>query len=408
MGLAGLVHVLVLAGLAGQEDPAQDARLAAELGALAQGAELESVAERLRAPGPAAAPALLAALGRSELALAPGTTLALGAREQEALARAARGLGREAFQAHWGAAAAGSDPDLRLGVIRLVGLVGRSGDLRLAVEAARPPLAASPDARVGDALEAAVAGLLARDRGTLPLLRPALLSLPPELADRLVRAVAAHDDRRSLAFLVDCLPLETRLELPLLCGIARAARSHGPPFEDALGARVRPYLRHAERQTVRAALEAAGHLQDPLALELLLEHAASPEPGLSAAAFQALRQVTLQSLPARVERWQAWYAAERRWEEERGPRLREALRSEDPRALATALRELATHPLRRAQLAPLVAGLLQHPDESVRLAACGVARAFGPELARGLLTPVVDDDSPAVASLARASLAGAR
>jgi HEAT repeat protein len=399
--LAQLVLMLAC-GVTAQDGPPL-ARVAAELRALAQGGEVEAVARALQTEAEVA-PALLLALGRTELALAGGETLVLGPLEREALAHAARALGRERFLPLWNEAASDADPDLRLGVVRVVGLVGRAGDLRLAANASRPPPEGSADARLGDSLEETVVQLLRNDRGTLPLLRPVILALPPELAGRLVRAVAAHDDPRALAFLVDALALAPRLELPLLCGIARAARRHGPPFDDGLAAALRPYLGHADRQIVRTALEAVGELQDPLALERLLEHAASSEKGLSAAAFQALRRVTLQTLPERVERWRAWYAAERRWEEERGPLLREALRGDDPAGLCAALRELGSHPLRRAQLAPIVAGLLTHPDEGVRLSACNTARTFGPELSSALLAEITRDPSPAVASAARAAL----
>ena len=380
------------------------ARLTAELVGLERGVEPTVVSQRIHALGSACAPLVFEALCRQELPTAEGA-LVLGEREHQVLLDGARRIGREPFVRPWSEAASSADGRRRKAAIELVGLTGKVGDLGTAVLAATPLEAETrPDSEALAALELAAGRLLARDPGTLALLRPAILNSPVELGGSLIRAAGHTPSGRTLVFLVDLLGFEERLELPLLSQIARVARAEEPPFEEAVLARVRPYLDDPDRQVVRTAAMALAVLQDEEAVPALLALAASPDAALSGAAFAALERTTGLALPRRPERWSSWFAVERSWMAEEKPRVVAALQGEDVPRILAALRELAQHRLGRQRLALLAERQLGHDDRGVRLEACRTLRALATPAVRASLEGMLSDANPEVSLAAMEAL----
>ena len=419
MGAVGTIAALTLAlATIGSPHGAQANRrveadphalLVRELATLQGGERAWDVAQRLAAIGPRAAEAVLAALARTavaahdaELARQP-EPLVLGAREREALLMSAHQIGRPAFATLWSEAAASSDASLRCAVIELVGVVGDGEDLRVALTAASPADGERADPRAVEALEEAALALVNRDSMNRSPFRAAILSAPPELATRLIRAVARGGDRRALDFLGDLLGFDARLDLPLLSQIAALARTLDS-VEARQGERLYGYLANKDRQLARAAAVALGELGDVGALDLLLDASAASDRGLSGAAFRALEQVTAMKLPHRTERWRSWLASEREWKQLRYPQLTRDLTSSSAPRIAAALREFAAHPLEREHLAVLVTPFVDHEDTGVRLAACRTLQALGPAYARLALERATSDADPQVAAAASAAL----
>jgi len=254
------------------------------------------------------------------------------------------------------------------------------------------------------ALEDAAARLLARDPGTLTLLRPAILHTDPELAGHLIRAAGHTPDERTLEFFADILGLETRLDLPLLSQIARVARGQVPPFEERLRVHVRAYLGDPERQIVRAAAMALAELQDEEALPLLLDLTSGADKAVSGAAFLALERTTGMSLPRRSERWRSWLAVEQGWLTSQGPGILAALKSDSVPLIVASLREVSSHHLGRQRLVVAAAPLITHEDRRVRVEVCRTLQALGSPVARASLEELLRDDDADVAAAAAGAL----
>lgn len=383
-------------------------RLAAELGTLDNGVEPEIVAQRIHALGSPFAPVVFEALSRDELP-SHGSSLVLGEREHRVLLDGARRIGREAFLRPCSEAVASADGRKRRTVVELVGLVGRSGDLGTAVQAATPTEEGThPDPDAVAALEQATERLLERDQGTIALLRPAIVHASPELAGAMIQAAGHEPSDRTLRFLVDLLGFEPHLELSLLSQIARVVRGQTPPFEEEVRARVRSYLGNEDRQVVRAAAMALAELQDEDALPALLDLSASPDNAVSGSAFAALERTTGLSLPRRTDRWRSWFAVEQEWMGAEGARALAELKCTSAPRIQSALREIASHRLGRQRLSALVAGLLAHPEPGVRLEACRTLRALASPVARASLEQVLSDADPEVAAAAASALQALR
>jgi HEAT repeat protein len=149
-------------------------------------------------------------------------------------------------------------------------------------------------------------------------------------------------------------------------------------------------------------------LQDEDALPALLDLSASPDVALSGAAFVALERTTGLSLPRRTDRWRSWFAVEQEWAADGSARVLAGLKSESvPRILAS-LREISAHRLGRQRLSLLAAGLLVHPEPSVRLEACRTLLALGSPVSREALEQALSDAAPEVAAAAAAALRALR
>jgi len=434
--MSSLLLALGLLALQQADESALAARLApltAELASLQPGQRPESVARRI-AGLPGAPELVLEALSREKLPAAPGSgrtdPLPLDEHLRAALRASARPIGRQAFLGPWAQAAGSGDEHRRIAVIELVGDLGAAADLPLALRASAPTAGESrPSSGIGEALEHAAEQLLARDRRTLPALRPAILSSPAELASRLIRVAGSHPDERTLPLLEGMLGFDARLDLPLISTMERVARTVLTPAVEAsepggespdtdvddgleggrLSLRVREYLNHTDRQLVRAAALCLAALQDEGSLDALLELGASSDPGLSGAAFLSLERLSGMTLPRRIDRWQAWAEAERTWTRERAPEVMECLQGSDhplPQMLA-ALRELSQHRLGRRRYAEALVPLLDHHDPRLQTQVCRTLAALGTlasPRAFDRLQELAQGSRPEVAEAARTAL----
>ena len=376
-------------------------RLAAELRALADGADPAPVGQRLAALPP---PTLLEALG-SETLTVDGAALDLGEREHAALLQAARLLGRAAFVAPWHEAAAGADGAARRATIELVGHLGTGVDADVAVRAATPLDERAPlDGPALERLEEAAKQLLARAPDALVGLRPPLLRTRPEVAGRILRAVGGSGDPRALEFLADLLGFDEALDLPLLSEIERASRATAPPFPERIRSRVRSYLASSDRQLARSAAMTVAELEDEDSLPVLVELCATSDPALAGASYRALERTTGLALPRRAALWQAWMQGEQRWARENGERVLAALGGDDASAIVRALQEVAPHRLERQRFSLLAAQHLRHEDARVRLEACRTLRALDSSAGRRALKRATGDPDPLVAAAAQQAL----
>ncbi len=397
--LLALAPLLAAAARPGQSDSDLRTVLAR---ACARGGD--AAEEEIAALGPEIGPAVLALLASGEL----DSGVSLDHRCRAVLLSAAGRLGREPFASSWGQAALSTDGRMRRAAIELIGATGSAADLASAVQAATPP---TPGQRLDPAhtgaLEDAVDALLDRDPEALLTLRASILHSSPDLAGHLIRGAARDGSEKRLHFLGELLGFTPGMDACLFSHLACLARELDPPFEDDLCLRVRSYLVSGDRQLVRGALAVLAELEDPEAIEELLELAATPDAVLSEASYLALERTCALALPRRVERWRAWHASERDWFARRASHLPRELGRSAPEVVAT-LREIAAHRLRRHELASLVMPLLGHQDPRLRLEACRTLEGLASATASEALSAALEDPDPAVRAAAGEALTASR
>ena len=374
-GVADVVAVLERDAATG----APDARLAADLGAL----------------GPVHAPDLFAVL-----AFGPGPERSLEGREEGALTQALASFGAASVRTLLKQRLAKEPaPEERLAVLRVLLRVGTSEDVPLL----RKSLQAGSGGLL-DALEEAGAGMLGRDARALEALRRWMLEAPIEVGATLAHALVASSCPGAPLALARTLGFRAELDAGLLeelgSLLARAPKPVDPevlqPIEEALGG--------DDELVLRAAARALGHAQDADALQRLIGLLENPSLSVSAAAEEALGEITGLRFRADVGRWRAWLRAEEAWLAENGRRLRAELVDPAPAVAIRALGELSSHRWRRHELALTVATALEHADARVRCLACTVLARLGSSAAAPALERALEDEDEAVARAAREAL----
>lgn len=227
-------------------------------------------------------------------------------------------------------------------------------------------------------VERGVQRWVARDAALLGSLASVLPRATPELRCAAHLGVARGAGDAALEYLANRLGIsdaEDRLILGLAGALARTPPA-GPP--QRLIERARAALRRDDSEVRREAALALGRLEDADAADELASLLESPTFSDRHAASWALTQITGLALAPQAQLWRAWLDAEREFWDDTGEELLADIEHMNRSQQADALRELAQHPWRRAQIARGLAPLLEAQDPKVaRLTACVLADLGG-------------------------------
>lgn len=359
--------------------------------------DAERLAERLARLGPGALPELFAVLAHG-----PALERASTAVEEEALLAALAACPRNALREHVRTRLAASvDTDERRAFLRVFARVGTAGELGLVHAAAQ---AGEECGALAEALEAVIAGMLARDESALQPVRLWVLQAPTELETPLVRGIAASMSPRALGVLTGLLDYRPALDRLIVPEIGRLLSAAAKPVAPAVVAALVELLESADPGLVREAALALGASEDFEATGQLVALLGHEHAGVRAGAARALERLSGLAFGESRARWSAWYAAESSWLTDTGPELRQKLRTGSLEEVVHALGELSQHRFRRGELAADVALVLQHEDARARKLACLALGRMGASTSVAPLLEALEDNVPSVRAAARAGL----
>jgi HEAT repeat protein len=195
--------------------------------------------------------------------------------------------------------------------------------------------------------------------------------------------------------LAQLLGVQPELDLLLLAELGRCASGQAPPFDSAVGSRVRGFLHAPSVELVREAAQACGRLEDAEALPELVELLGHENRGVRRNAHWSLRKITGVSFAEDPRAWGAWLLSEERWWDERAPELLLGLGDPDLAHALAAVQELARRRAPRHPLAREMVRALAHEEREVRRLACVAlgqfrSRTAVPDLLAALEDPEAD------------------
>ena len=398
-----LFLVLATAALADASLGAQAARgrtmaeqVAAVLDEVRRTADASRGANQLARLGEGAVEPLLARLGNGEESVARRAAI-LGALAQmpaegvlEFLAELARGTPPEAERR------AGLD---------LLARFGSGADLPLAFALGGPTEAdAPPGPELRKALEAALAGILAREPGAARTLTDSFERVSAAARDSII-AVLARSGGGAATALADLLGRAGgEADGLILLELGGVGRGRLPEFDPHVSERMRPYLVHSDPGLVSLAVMACTTLADDTAVPDLVVLLEDPRKNVCRATHQALLTLTGTNLTADADEWLAWLDEGLVWWNERSDPCRAAIVSGTPAEAAAALQEAARQRLFVRELVPLLQLGVRRSEPDLAKNACRALAALPRRVARDALLELTELPELELAELARTYL----
>jgi len=355
----------------------------------------EGIERELVALGPEALPQLFGALVDRGDAVEPSE---VRAREVRVLQGAITRLPRKDVRRFIAVSPATRERgQARVTAIRVLGRVGRGEDVPLLMELAAPASDQEPlDPAAASALADATRQILDCDLDGLFELEHAYPYAHPRLKLGIVEAIGEAGREESLRALGRLLGVTEEADAFVLREIERLALALPLSRDEELLRAARRYLAAADPRLVAQACRLARILRDEEAVEELIGLVESPEPEVRKTALAALGELTGQNIGPNKEQWSRWYGWELAWWLGRSDESLEALRSRERAEVAAAVQQLSRRWLFRDELVEPIAELLQGRDvTTVRLAVAALA-GFGTELAADELLGVMDHPDQAI------------
>ena len=279
--------------------------------------------------------------------------------------------------------------------LRVLSAVGTAEDLDLLLELPLGPGEEVPHEVVSTSLSRAVAGVVHRDATALVRLERLWHFHDESLLPAVIRGLGEARDPRSLALLDDVLLRHGDLAPLVMAQVRRIGPSDDSEVNEDLARTLRRHLDPIDPSPCRAACHALAMLRDFEAVPRLIELLVDESPGLRADAHHALRALTHEELRADVALWDAWYARETAWIDERSPAVLSALGSSRDAEVAAAVSELAQRKLFVDQWAWELVPLLRHRSASIRaLAARALGSLRSPYVTEALVDTLGDGSEP--------------
>jgi len=338
--------------------------------------------------------------------LAGGEVQVLSEVQEHVILLAIANLEREFVLARLPGAAAltPAEPRQRLAAIGCVGAVGRGNDFPLLFELALAPGESEVARPFASGLRRAAASILRRDERAAEQLVTLRRITPRALLPILVAAVGEARSPRGLAYLSELVAWNDDLVVEVMSQVCQVGRSSDEALNDTMRVRLRPYLDEESPGACRAAVRALTTLGDLDSIGALVTLLGSEDAGLRENALWALRELTGLKLSASQETWARWHQAELAWYLRSKSRDFQHLRSNDLAESASALRELRTHPLARAELRTTLPELLRHRWPAMRAQACSTLAELGASEAVPRLVWSLEDSDKDVARAAHDAL----
>ena len=282
---------------------------------------------------------------------------------------------------------------------------GGAAELELARDLVAPH---DPDERPDRALlrayEAALRGMLGRDRRALRLLEDHWDEWPESLWLSTVKAVGGAESTEALDFLTWLLQDAEGTHLFLVQQIGRVAERAGMQGDFALHSLLIGTAASMDASLRRESCMTLGRLHCSEALGELIDLLQDDNAGVRDAAYWAVREITGKSMKAEPARWQRWYAGEERWWRDEFAGVREDLHADDLATVGVAVRAIGGRKLHRRELAAELIPLLEDRRvEVVRMTIAGLG-ALGSMTAVDPLVVLLEAEDAAVRGLALQAL----
>jgi len=388
--------VLASPSIAEDDAPVRDAVAAR----IAQGAD--ELATSLASLGSAAIPPLFDALAAGAVSAPNGSRAELDATAREAVLSALAAMPAAELRAHLSNEASGADEAAdaerddasAAAALAVLGRVGAAADMDLCVRFAEP---SDPDEAITRArrvaFESAITEIAARDEGAARALHDVFRSLRPELLAPAARCMAAGDPERGLSLLAGLLDVVPTMDGFLLAEIARLAADAPRPVDAQVLTAVRMGLGSRDSNEVILAARALGVLDDFAAFPRLIELVEHDDPRMSAAADEALEEMSGRVFRRNARAWEAWYAEESLWWRRAASSLG-AVDDPDPTVALAALREISGHRLNRHRLAEAVVVAVRRSEREVVLVACSILRSLDSTASVPVLAQAIERREP--------------
>ena len=369
-------------------------------------AGIASLSRGLARLGPESIPEVLTLLERGSFEGRDGEPLELRPDQAEALFGALDRFGSAPLvEATEHAVEGAPSASMRLVLLEVLGRHGTPRELELATRAATSAVG-TLDRPHELALEDTVARILSRDPDGCAPLEFLIRRSEPQLAASLAMAAADTCTPQALEMVVDLLGMEPELDLVLLTQVGRLAASAKRPIDLYCNDSTREYLTAREPQLLRAAALACGRLEDPDAMDPLIELLEHADRSVRDAAHWSVKHMSGLDMPPEPARWRAWLAGERAWREGEARQLLRQLEHEDPARVVNALHELSRRRYQRDELAAEVAVALDDRRVSIRRATCEALGVLGSTVAVPVLLRCLDDPEYGVRHVAWETLRG--
>jgi len=326
--------------------------------------------------------------------------------QEELVQGALRGLDRAAVmptvEQHL---AASSSSDTRAGAIAVLGLFGKSSDLRRLIGLATAQGDQTCDDRTSAALTHAITAVLQRDAAAFDELYRHTLWQSPAVAAAVVAGVGETRDPRGLPFLSELLVACPEVATEALAQVQLIGPSFNRDVDVECGNRALKYIDDVGSSASHAALLAVGTLESERAVPNLIALLGDEDDALRADVWWSLRRISGMELPAHTDEWSRWYGAEEYWYARERPRVLVKLHDRDRGHCAEAIRACMAHRLYRHQLAPALGELVRGNDPEMSMLAAQALGELASPVAIPWLNAAVEFDEPRVHAASRDALA---
>ena len=278
--------------------------------------------------------------------------------------------------------------------ICLRSLTGEPGQVevvaRLVLDGTGEKLADPPEA-LARAYEEALERLFRNDSRSLESLGVLKRRNYEPLYPSTVRAIGAARAARGCATLLWIAQRAPDLRKLVFGQLRKTGPSHDEAVDRGLVELTLDFMRGKPDRDIRSAIVVLGEFGHESAVEGLIE-LLERGGGIAEDALWSLREITGLGFTADPLRWRFWHENEKRWFEQEFESTVAALHGRKPAASVAAIRELATHHLRRHAVAVELATALQVAPVERQPMICAALQVLGSERALPVLSTLLGGD----------------
>ena len=258
----------------------------------------------------------------------------------------------------------------RLLLLNLVGRVGRAQDLTMIREVLAPlePVQLAVKA-VGDAVQAAVLGLLERDPATNQRLIVDQAEWDPRLLPAVARALGEFGRGDGMKVLERMFGQTLELDEAVLEALGCVRAWETACLSGECSRTLSQYMTGGEPRLRRQAFLSLGKVRERTVFPDVVAALEDDDPRVQGAAAWALQEISGLTRGHSAD-WNEWYRAEEAWYEGRAQELLDEVRDEDASAAVRALEELSAHRIYARELIMDLAPDLEHADPKISEAVC--------------------------------------
>jgi len=257
---------------------------------------------------------------------------------------------------------------------------------------------------VRETLEAAIAAIVARDPGSHAVLRAQLDALDPAFLPSLASALGREGSVPSFRLLVDLVGRSPSLDERVLQALSKPDLRQREALLSTCVPVLRRSLESSDPQVARLAVHGLGRWRDEGSLADMIELLESADAGAARVLQSALQEISGITTRWDCASWRSWFSDQQSWHRDALEGTLDALASEEPARVITALRELSERRLYHREIAPRIAPLLGDESSATAAAACAALERLGDAGSLPALIEALDDERDQVRLAAHRAL----